>query len=181
MKQECSIWMVWLTWLGVPIMAIAIGFVADWEAALFVLIFGVCAQILYVRMFPRISHLLGYGSVGDTAVDHGVPSNTPVGVILYTASVCPFCPLVRSRLSQLQRTLGFQLKEVDVTFQPGLVLEKGIRSVPVVEVEGRYWFGNATTAELAAFIMPPDSKSTTGEENTRKSDTDPIGSFKSTK
>ena len=36
--------------------------------------------------------------------------------------------------------------------RPGLLIGKGIRAVPVVEVDGRTHIGNATTDELASFI-----------------------------
>jgi glutaredoxin len=71
---------------------------------------------------------------------------------LYTANVCPFCPIVRQRLAALQHTLDFELSEVDVTFQQALIKQKGIRSVPVIEADGRRWIGNATTAELVSFL-----------------------------
>jgi glutaredoxin len=48
--------------------------------------------------------------------------------------------------------LGFDLQEVDVTFRPQIVSEKGFRSVPVIEAGGRFLVGNATSAELAAFL-----------------------------
>ena len=48
--------------------------------------------------------------------------------------------------------MGFEFEEVDVTFRPQLALEKGIRSVPVVETGGRLLVGNATSAALAAFL-----------------------------
>ena len=74
-------------------------------------------------------------------------------MILYTANLCPFCPIIRQRLAALRATLAFDLEEVDVTFRPGLVMRKGLRSVPVLEAGGRYLVGNATTAELLAFLQ----------------------------
>lgn len=53
---------------------------------------------------------------------------------LYTAVGCPFCPLVKQRLLALQVQMGFELEEVDVTLKPDLLIAKGIRAVPVVEV-----------------------------------------------
>jgi hypothetical protein len=71
---------------------------------------------------------------------------------LYTANVCPFCPIIKQRLVELQRTFGFELSEVDISFHPGLVKQKGIKSVPAVETDGRLWIGNATTAQLVSFL-----------------------------
>jgi glutaredoxin len=87
---------------------------------------------LYVSAFPSISRLLGYGSVAAVG--------------------CPFCPIVRHRLHALREALGFELEEIDVTLRPGLLVAKGIRAVPVVEVGGHTHVGNATTAELESFI-----------------------------
>lgn len=153
MKQQCYLINVWFTWLGIPALAIAMGLLVSWWAAPFIIVTGVFAQIAYIRIFPKISRWLGYGTVEDVTVE---PPVQPVGaskVTLYTANVCPFCPIVKQRLGELQGKLGFELSEVDVTFQPGLLKKKGIRSVPVVEKDGRLWIGNATTAELVSFLM----------------------------
>jgi glutaredoxin len=74
-------------------------------------------------------------------------------VVLYTANVCPFCPIVRRRLTELQRRMGFELEEVDVTFRLELIRAKGLRSVPVVEADGRTLIGNATSEALAALVF----------------------------
>jgi len=112
----------------------------------------VFAQIAYIRIFPKVSRWLGYGSVEDVSPE--LPKNSQVSshVTLYIANVCPFCPIVRQRLVELQRTMGFEMSEVDVTFQPDLIKQKGLKSVPVIEVDGRFWFGNATTAQLISFL-----------------------------
>lgn len=152
MKQQCHLYNVWLTWLGIPAGAILMGVLAGWWASPFVLLVGVLAQITYVRAFPRVARWIGYGSVEDVPAEPGKRSAAASKVTLYTANVCPFCPIVRERLVALQRTLGFELSEVDVTFQQALVKEKGIRSVPVIETDGRLWIGNATTAQLVSFL-----------------------------
>lgn len=128
------------------------GVFSGWWASLFILAVGVLAQIIYIRVFPKISRSLGYGSVEDVPSEAHSPTIPVSKVALYTANVCPFCPIVRQRLVELQPTLRFELLEVDVTFQPGLTRDKGIRSVPVVETEGRLWFGNGTTAQLVSFL-----------------------------
>jgi len=154
MKQECSLWVVWLTWLGLPVLAVVLGLVASWPAGVFVLLVGVAAQVGYVRWFPRISRWVGYGSVADEPAEV-LPARSTAQVTLYTANVCPFCPLVRGRLERLQQELDFTLHEVDVTFRPGLVQSKGFHAVPVVEIDGRYVVGNSTSTQLAALLTPP--------------------------
>ncbi len=150
LKQHCPLALVWLTWLGLPALALYMGLRLGWIAAVFILVVGVLAQVAYVRWFPHLSRLLGYGSVADVTAPP--PHATPPRVVLYTANVCPFCRIVRRRLEALQEALGFTLEEVDVTFRPRIVQEKGFRSVPVVEAGGRFLVGNATSAELAAFL-----------------------------
>ena len=152
MKQECNLGMVWLTWLGLPVLAIVMGILQGWWASAFILIVGVFAQIFYIKLFSRLSKLLGYGSVNDVAVGSTQKLKTLSIVTLYTANVCPFCPIVKQRLIELQRDLEFKLKEIDITFKPSLIKEKGFRSVPVIELDGDYWVGNATSAQLLSFI-----------------------------
>ncbi len=152
MKQECNLGMVWLTWLGLPVLAIVMGILQGWWASAFILIVGVFAQIFYIKLFTRLSKLLGYGSVNDVAVESTQKLKTLSIVTLYTANVCPFCPIVKQRLIELQRDLKFKLKEIDITFKPRLIKEKGFRSVPVIELDGDYWVGNATSAQLLSFI-----------------------------
>lgn len=153
LKQQCFLWSVWLTGLGIPLLVIVIGVLHSWTSAIIVLLVTALGQFLYVRAFPRLSGIMGYGSVQDVPdTSTGSRPLPPSTVILYTASVCPFCPIVRQRLLQLQSKLGFALVEVDVTFRAHAVLSKGFRSVPVIEFEGRHWVGNATTAELSSFL-----------------------------
>ncbi len=151
MKQQCFLYNVWFTWLGIPAIAMVTGIVAGFWAFLFIVLVGVSAQIIYIRIFPKLSRVLGYGSVEDVPAGTTKPS-TVSKVTLYVANVCPFCPILRERLAELQRTMGFELSEVDVTFQPALIKQLGIKSVPVVETGGKLWIGNATTAQLASFL-----------------------------
>jgi glutaredoxin len=152
MKQQCYLVNVWFTWLGLPALAIMMGLYAGWWAGVFVLVVGIFAQALYIRIFPSVSHLLGYGSVEDEAAVAPQKVNGITKVMLYTANVCPFCPIVKQRLGQLQREMGLVVEEVDVTFRPELIRAKGFRSVPVIEAGGKYWVGNATSAQLVAFL-----------------------------
>ena len=153
MEQRCYLGAVWLTWLGLPLLAIVVGVRVGWAAAGAVLVVGVIGQVLYIRWFPHISRWMGYGSVADVPAG---PAPGPAGqlprVTLYTANVCPFCPILKRRLTELQRHSPFEVEEVDVTFRPDVIRAKGLRSVPVVEANGRLLVGNATSAQLADFL-----------------------------
>ena len=152
MQQRCYLAMVWLTWLGLPLLAALVGLRTGVVAGLAVLAVGVVAQVLYVRSFPNISRLMGYGSVADTPAAAVPTSGTVPGVTLYTASVCPFCPIIRRRLAELQRQSSFEVREIDVTFRPEIVRAKGLRSVPVLEANGQLLVGNATSAQISEFL-----------------------------
>jgi thiol-disulfide isomerase/thioredoxin len=150
MKQECpivNIYANWVLYLGV------LGFVVyrrDWVFA------GTWAAIvpvglwLYVRNFPKISHLIGYGKLDDRLVSE--VGQVSAKVRFYTALGCPFCPVVEQRLHALQQKMGFTLEKIDITLKPELLSGAGIRSIPVVEVENRRLVGNATTEQLAELI-----------------------------
>lgn len=152
MEQRCHLAMVWLTWLGLPLLAAIVGLRSGAIAGLIVLGAGVVAQMLYIRWFPGMSQSMGYGSVADTPAAPVATTGKLPGVTLYTASVCPFCPIVRRRLTELQRQSGFDVREIDVTFRPEIVWAKGLRSVPVLEASGRFLVGNATSAQISEFL-----------------------------
>jgi len=152
MEQRCHLAMVWLTWLGLPLLAALVGLRTGVVAGLAVLAVGVVAQVLYVRWFPHISRSMGYGSVADSPAAAVPTSGTLPGVTLYTASVCPFCPIIRRRLAELQRQSSFEVREIDVTFRPEIVRAKGLRSVPVLEANGQLLVGNATSAQISEFL-----------------------------
>jgi glutaredoxin len=152
MEQRCYLAMVWLTWLGLPLVATLVGLRTSVVGGFVVLTVGVVAQMLYVRWFPRISRSMGYGSVADTPHAAVPASGDLPDVTLYTASVCPFCPIVRRRLDELQRQGGFEVRELDVTFRPEIIRAKGLRSVPVLEANGQRLVGNATSAQIVEFL-----------------------------
>ena len=152
MEQRCHLAMVWLTWLGLPLLAALVGLRTGVVAGLAVLAVGFVAQVLYVRWFPHISRSMGYGSVADSPAAAVPTSGTLPGVTLYTASVCPFCPIIRRRLAELQRQSSFEVREIDVTFRPEIVRAKGLRSVPVLEANGQLLVGNATSAQISEFL-----------------------------
>jgi glutaredoxin len=152
MKQQCYLAAVWLTWLGLPLLALVVGLRAGWVTAIVVLLVGVFGQVFYIRWFPYMSRWMGYGSVSDVAANPAsIPPRSP-RVTLYTANVCPFCPIVKRRLAELGRHSQFEVEEVDVTFRPDLIRAKGLRSVPVVEANGQVLVGNATSEQLAEFL-----------------------------
>ena len=150
MKQQCHISFVygsWLILLGGLIFHLVQGNYL--QAGLWVFFVGLFLW-LYVRYFPSLSRYMGYGSVEDH-----LPKDlqqTKTNVTLYTGLGCPFCPLVKHRLQELQPKMGFNLKEIEVTIRPELLINKGIRALPVVEVGEARWIGNATSEQLAAFI-----------------------------
>src|SRR5512139_1784076 len=153
MEQRCHLAAIWLTWLGLPLMAFVVGLRVGLIVGLAVLVVGIAGQILYLRWFPHISRWVGYGSVADTPAAPMSPARHLPPVILYTANVCPFCPIIRRRLADLRRQSPFEVKEVDVTFRPEVIRAKGLRSVPVLEANGRVLVGNATSAQIAAFLQ----------------------------
>jgi glutaredoxin len=150
MKQQCHIAFVYGSWF-----ILLCGFV-------FYLILGHLLQAvlwvafialflwLYVRHFPSVSRFLGYGSVADQRAKDIRPSH--ISVTFYTGLGCPFCPLVKKRLHELQSQMGFELHEIDITLKPDVLIAKGIRALPVVEVADARWIGNATSDQLATFI-----------------------------
>lgn len=152
MKQQCNMGLIYLNWavyLGGLAYLIWLGNFAVAAFWLVVLPLGLWA---YLQLFPTISVYLGYGSVEDRRTRGVVYEPVQAKVRFYVALGCPFCPLVERRLRSLQAKMGFELEKIDVTYWPDLLREKGIRSVPVVEVGDRRLVGHATTDQLAALI-----------------------------
>jgi glutaredoxin len=150
MKQQCHIAFVYGSWL-----ILLCGFVfyliqGNILQAVFWVFFIALFLWLYVRYFPSVSRFMGYGSVADQQATNVRPSH--VKVTFYTGLGCPFCPLVKRRLHELQSTMGFELREIDITLKPDVLIAKGIRALPVVEVAEARWVGNATSDQLAMFI-----------------------------
>jgi len=150
MKQQCHISFVYGSW-SILLSGIAFYLIrGNILQAVFWACFVAFFLWLYVRCFPSLSRYMGYGSVEDQPAEDIQSSNSKV--ILYTGLGCPFCPLVKRRLNELQSKMGFGLTETDVTLQPDLLISKGIRALPVVEVGGARRVGNATSQQLASFI-----------------------------
>lgn len=150
LKQECPLAFVVLAWamyiVGIPVLFLLgqVGTLLLW------IVLAPAAMWAYIHWFPSISRFMGYGRVDDRPAATGTRS--PVDVTLYTALGCPFCPIVKRRLNELEPKLGFHVREVDVTARPGILISKGIWSVPVVEVGERLIVGNATSEQLANLI-----------------------------
>lgn len=150
MKQQCYLAMIYLNWLvfaGILIFLFIHHLYLFALACLVVLPIGMWG---YIRVFPSISQIMGYGRMVDQPAR--VIDQSETQVRLYTALGCPFCPVVKQRLLALREQMGFDLAEIDVTLKPGLVAAKGIRAVPVVEVGENQLTGNATSEQLAELI-----------------------------
>ena len=113
MKQQCHISFVYGSWLvvvcGIIFYLIRGNYV---QAALWILFIPLFLW-LYVRYFPSISRFMGYGSVEDRPATVVTP--VAGNVTFYTGLGCPFCPIVKRRLKELQSKMSFELREVDVS------------------------------------------------------------------
>ena len=153
LPQRCAIVFVYLQWLIVAVAVVVLAVERLWLGVIVGLVAAPAAIYGYVRVFPRISRAMGYGSVADVAAD---PTTwAPGRVVLYTGVGCPFCPIMEKRLRALQSSMGFELEVIDVTARPDLVGRKRIGSVPMLEVDGRRHSGCMTSQQLATFIREP--------------------------
>jgi glutaredoxin len=151
MKQQCHISFVYGSWL---ILAGGIIFYllrGNYLQASLWLFFVALFLWLYVRYFSFLARYMGYGSVQDQPATK--VERTSVRVVLYTGVGCPFCPIVERRLKELQSKMDFDLGHVDITLKPGLLVSKGIRALPVIEIGDAQWVGNGTSEQLAQFIL----------------------------
>jgi glutaredoxin len=155
-KPQCYMAMLYLNWV-VYLGVIAWGGLTGRYFFSLIWALGFPAFMLaYMAVFPRISRVVGYGSVEDqpavVAAVAGEGGSSQPEVTLYKAVGCPFCPIVEERLDRLEGEGGFTLRKIDVTLRPGTLAAKGIKAVPVVEVGGQRLTGNATSQQLAAFV-----------------------------
>ncbi len=151
MKQQCHVSFIYGSWLILLCGLIFYLLRGNYLLAAFWVFFVAMFLWLYVKYFPRLSRYMGYGSVEDRqAKDIRLAKTT---VMFYTGLGCPFCPIVKTRLKGLQSKMEFNLKEIDVTLKPELLIRKGIQALPVIEVAGARWVGDATSEQLAAFIV----------------------------
>jgi glutaredoxin len=148
--QQCTVSGLVLSLVLYPAGVIFFFAKGDWIVGVAWLVLLPCLRWALYRYFPSLSRFLGYGRVDDqlpVRIDRAT-----VAVRFYSFFSCPFCPIVLQRLDALQKEMGFTLEKIDVTRHLQLVMSKGIRSVPVVEVGDRRLVGNATSEQLAAFV-----------------------------
>jgi glutaredoxin len=155
LKQQCPLAFVVLAWAMYIGGTVALVVMRQWMILGTWILVAPVAMWAYVKWFPAISPLMGYGRVDDVPA---VPLPSTAMVTVYTALGCPFCPIVTHRVRELEASMGFTLREVDVTARPDILTRKGIWSVPVVEVGDRRIVGHATSQELVAFIASPDGE-----------------------
>lgn len=155
-EQQCNVAGLVLSWLGYAAGLGYFSYQRQWVAALLWMVGVLCLRWALFHFFPRISRFLGYGRIVDKFASIpppcANPRAAPVAVHFYSFFSCPFCPIVLARLHALQKQMGFTLKTFDVTLNPRMLLTKGIRSVPVVEVSDHRLVGNSTTEQLAGLI-----------------------------
>jgi glutaredoxin len=153
-KQQCTVRSLYFSGaigaIGYAAGLVFLAYRGDWPALLLWLILLPCFKWTYLRFFPRLSRLKGYGSLDDEVAANVKTAN--VEVIYYYLLGCPFCPIVQQRLKALQKKMNFKLAKIDLTLRPQLATSRGIRSVPVVEVGKRRLIGNVTTEQLARLI-----------------------------
>jgi glutaredoxin len=159
LPQRCYLAVLYLNWVLYFGVAIALALRGSYAFLGVWLIAAPVFMYAYVRLFPRMSPAMGYGSVVDAPAAH--TPRTPVRVTMYSGLGCPFCPLMERRLRALQQDMGFELDVVDVTARPGLIRGAAIRSVPTIEVDGRRHAGCITSQELAVLITGDAADSTT--------------------
>jgi len=73
-------------------------------------------------------------------------------LIFYRSFFCPFCPEARRRIELLQKEYDFEVKDVNVTWRPDILIKKGIKAVPTIEVEGQVIVGLPTTKQLKGLL-----------------------------
>lgn len=152
--QQCNVAGLALSWIGYAAGIAYFSFQRDWVFALIWTVGLPCLRWSLFHFFPHVSRFLGYGRIVDkpapVAQLHSDPGAFDVN--FYSFFSCPFCPIVLARLQALQMQMGFTLKTFDVTLNPQMLLAKGIRSVPVVEVGEHRLVGNSTSEQLAGLI-----------------------------
>jgi glutaredoxin len=148
--QQCSVLGLALSWVTYLAALVFLAYERHWAGGVLWLVLVPSVRLALFRYFPDVSRFLGYGRVDD-AIPAQV-NRAPVAVTFYSFFSCPFCPMVLQRLEALQKKMDFTLETIDVTFRPQILMNKRIRSVPVVEVGTNRLVGNATTEELAKLI-----------------------------
>ena len=154
-QQQCNVVGLALSWIGYAAGLGYFSYQREWVAGLLWLICIPSLRWVLFHFFPYISRFLGYGSIVDKFAripPRHADSPAPVAVNFYSFFSCPFCPIVLARLQALQKQTTFTLNTFDVTLKPQMLMTKGIRSVPVVEVGEHRLVGNSTSEQLAELI-----------------------------
>ena len=73
-------------------------------------------------------------------------------LVYYKSLFCPFCPEAKRRIEALRSEYDFELKEIDITWRPDILIKKGIKAVPTVECEDQMIVGLPTTKQLKALL-----------------------------
>ena len=155
MKQLCALpHLYWALVMFAVLYASCVIYLAysrNWSVLLLWMVLLPSARWLSLRLSPFTSKWRGQGAVEDTLPS--TVSKAHVEVSFYSHNGCPFCPIVARRLDALRKEMDFALTSIDLTLKPKLAENKGIRSVPVVEVGKDRLVGNATTEQLAQLIL----------------------------
>jgi hypothetical protein len=155
-EQQCNVAGLALSWIGYAAGLGYFSYQREWVAGLLWMVGVPSLRWALFHFFTDISRFLGYGRIVDKLApirpQHADPRAARVAVNFYSFFSCPFCPIVLGRLQALQEQMGFTLKTFDVTLNPQMLMAKGIKSVPVVEVGDYRLVGNSTTEQLADLI-----------------------------
>ena len=73
------------------------------------------------------------------------PSSAVVPLVLYTKADCCLCDEMKAELERARPRRRFELTEVDIESDPGLMQRFG-RSIPVLEIAGRVAFKGRLSA-----------------------------------
>jgi len=73
-------------------------------------------------------------------------------LILHKSDICPFCAEAKRSIEALRQNYNFELKEVDVSWRPEILIKKGIKEVPTMEVGGKKIVGVPTVRQLLALL-----------------------------
>ena len=81
------------------------------------------------------------------------PTSTPADVLLYVATGCAICPIVHQILAQLKAEAKIgQFDVVNISDQPELAVQQGVRSVPWFRIGELEFQGLHSAAELAYWV-----------------------------
>ena len=149
--QQCNVASLYRIWAGYAAGLVIFACTANWIGLGLWLVLVPVGKLLQMGFYPQLSRLFGYGLIANDQLPAAV-TTTSVVVSYYFAPGCPFCPIVLRRLQALQKQMGFKLQDVNLFLHPQIASSRGIRAVPVVEVDGSRLVGNVTSDQLADLI-----------------------------